>query len=176
MRDFEEPTKIPTSPRATVTAKAVPAPGSPPKLGRVSCPPSFHGTAVFPSRRRSEDTPTSPRPVTSLNPMTMVLPRQNTSPRSPRSPPKTSTFAMSAPSGGLFSKLLEKGDDEDEGCMWCSKVESSALNQRPDPRPDLEEWRHGSFKPEDTLHTMHILNCDAPGSPKKQQDCIEGKG
>jgi hypothetical protein len=50
--------------------------------------------------------------------------------------------------------------------MWCSKVESSALNQRPDPRPDLEEWRHGSYKPEDTLHTMHILKSE-PSSPPK---------
>jgi hypothetical protein len=172
MRDFEEPTKIPNSPRsprATVTAKPVATPSSPPKLGRTSCPPSLHGSAHFPSRRYSEDTPVpmsqSSKPINSLNPLTVVLPG---SPRSPRSPPKTSPFANSAPAGGLFAKLLEKGDADDDGCAWSSRVESSALNQRPDPCPDLEEWRHGSFKPEDTLHTMHILNCE-PGSPKKHQ-------
>lgn len=161
---------MPTSPRSPTAAPKPPAaPGSPPKLARTSCPPSLHGTVHFPSKHSSGETTasinTSLKATNSLNPMTMTFPRAS----SPRSPPKnSSTFATSAPSGGLFSKLLEKGDDEDEACKWCSRVESSALNQRPDPRPDLEEWRHGSYKPEDTLHTMHILNCD-PSSPKKQQ-------
>ena len=177
MRDFEEPTTMPSSPRASGSIPARPSQGqgSPPKsLSRMSCPPSLHGTLTF-SSRHSGDTPsilnTPSSPIPSLGRTSMGSPRQTAS---PRSPPKTSPFATSAPTGGLFSKLLEKGDDEDEKCQWSSRVESSALNQRPDQPPDLDEWRHGSFKVEDTLHTMHILNCD-PSSPKKEGCRPEGE-
>jgi hypothetical protein len=155
MRDFEEPTKMPVSPHSSAAGTKPPSHvGSPPKLARTSCPPSLHGTVILPSQRTSGEHTSSSFKVSSL-------------PGSPKSPPKhTSPFATSAPSGALFSKLLEKGEDEDEATQWCSRVESSALNQRPDQKADLEEWRKGSYKPEDTLHTMHILHCE-PGSPKK---------
>lgn len=173
MRDFEEPSKIPTSPRGVPT-KATPQPiTGPPMLSRASCPPSLHGTiSVAPVHGKLNETTSMRAPPGERPKLARTSLSLSTSPRgrgsmgttsSPRAP--TSPFVVSSPANNLFNRLLESKEPEDKDSHWCDRFDSSALNQRPDAPKDLEEWRHGSFAPDDPMHSMHILDVESPKSP-----------
>ena len=177
MRDFEEPSKIPTSPRGAAT-KATPQPiTGPPNLSRVSCPPSLHGNiSISPTRGRLSEsasmrvnTTSVERPKLSRNSLSLStsprLARNSTSQSSTPRGGTASPFASSVPPNNMFSRLLQSKDTEERDSRWCDRLESSVLNQRPDQPKDLEEWRHGSFAPDDPMHSMHILDAESPRSP-----------
>lgn len=82
---------------------------------------------------------------------------------SPRttSPRTSSPFAGSAPTT-LFERLLERQPEGDEagrhGEVWSERVDSAALNMQPDAPMDVDAYRHGSFRPDDPGHSMHLIH------------------
>ena len=175
MRDYEDPSKIPVSPRASMS-KPVAVTGPPP-LGRQSAPPKLYGDLVLPSSPRDPSAckkitvaATSPRLARSSVNNSATTTTLVSSPRAPPSPvSKSSAFDKQ----NLFSRLLEedeeggqnsqgKGQGGGGGMQWCERVESSSLNVKPDDPRDLNAWRHGLVMIDDPVHAMHILEPHAP--------------
>lgn len=132
-----------------------------PNLARMSCPPALHGPLPPPSTPSTATSKSKALPIKISVTKRPQLGRSSMSSPRTTSPRTSSPFAGSAPST-LFEKLLERHPEGEEGgrhgMVWSERVDSAALNQQPDAPMDVDAYRHGSFRPDDPGHAMHLIH------------------